>query len=390
MAVPRKLVVVPNAATRELWRIAESGAMDELEAVLPRADINARNEHGMTALMRAAYHGRTQMVRALLDHGADPNLTRNDNFTALSLAAFFGHAEIVGMLMQHGANTDVATRFGTSPYQWAKARSFGDVARCLEKRKEQAQRLAPSAVETEIEPKPKPKPGPKPEPEIKSALPVPPPVVRTLKEPPEIWDLVHEAPRNFNASTAFMARMGSVKAGVVIGAALFVVISGGAGAAYFFKHKIPSFTTPATAAKAPVTTAAPVTATTSAPQAAGSTSTTVLPTTAAEQPSVTSNPTAETAPIVEPEAPGGEGLPPATARRSRAFARSRAVPNDFNNEQTDRIQTVTTPPDPVPPKVDLRPADETRSKSPAAPPVGQQVISAPKNQQPKAKVIQWP
>ena len=115
--------MVPNAATRELWRIAESGHVDELESVLPHAEINARNEHGVTALMRAAYHGRGEMVRVLLEHGADPNLTRNDNFTALSLAAFFGHVEIVEVLMRHGANSDVATRFGTSPHMWATARS---------------------------------------------------------------------------------------------------------------------------------------------------------------------------------------------------------------------------------------------------------------------------
>ena len=116
MAVPRKLIVVPNPVTRELWRIAESGEMDELAAVLPQADINARNEHGMTALMRAASHGHVKVVRVLLEHGADPNVRRNDNFTALSLAAFFGHAEIVETLMRHGANAQVATRFGTSPH----------------------------------------------------------------------------------------------------------------------------------------------------------------------------------------------------------------------------------------------------------------------------------
>jgi len=88
MALPRKLIAVPNAATRELWRIAESGEMDDVEAVLSRADVNARNEHGMTALMRAAYHGRVRLVRVLLEHGADPNVTRNDNFTALSLRPF--------------------------------------------------------------------------------------------------------------------------------------------------------------------------------------------------------------------------------------------------------------------------------------------------------------
>src|SRR5689334_3491830 len=155
MAVPRKLIVVPNAATRELWRIADTGEMDDLEAVLSRADVNARNEHGMTALMRAAYHGRVQLVRVLLEHGADPNVTRNDNFTALSLAAFFGHAEIVDTLMQHGAKTDVATRFGTSPQIWAKARSYGDVARNLETRKDPSRKSVASSV---VRPEPKREP----------------------------------------------------------------------------------------------------------------------------------------------------------------------------------------------------------------------------------------
>ena len=82
----------------------------------------------------------------LLEHGADPNVRRNDNFTALSLAAFFGHAEIVETLMRHGANAQVATRFGTSPHMWAKARSFGDVARCLEAHRAKTSRGKASAT----------------------------------------------------------------------------------------------------------------------------------------------------------------------------------------------------------------------------------------------------
>src|SRR5687768_16462498 len=250
MAVPRKLVIVPNTATRELWRIAEAGEIDELEAVLSRADINARNEHGMTALMRAAYHGRIQMVRVLLEHGADPNLTRNDNFTALSLAAFFGHSEIVEMLIGRGARTDVATRYGTSAHMWAKARSFGDVAQCLQKRRQEQVVVPPPgptptsqvtssltsqltspltsrptskpAPLPELEPEPKPGLGFKPEltqPELTASQ----PAIRTLGEPPEIWDLVHEAPRDFSAGSAFVARVGSITAGVALGIAAFVV-----------------------------------------------------------------------------------------------------------------------------------------------------------------------
>src|SRR5918992_194827 len=189
MAVPKKLMMAPSPATRELWRAVEDGEIDEFEAVLPRAEINARNEHGMTALMRAARHGRLQMVRALLEHGADPNIARSDNFTALSLAAFFGHTEIVEVLLKHGARTDVATRFGTSPHMWAKARSFKDVERCLEKRGEEKEPVFAPPV----------------------ARPAPAPIaVKTLKDPPEIWDLVHEAPQHFDARSAFIARIRSV------------------------------------------------------------------------------------------------------------------------------------------------------------------------------------
>ncbi|HEX6284030.1 MAG TPA: ankyrin repeat domain-containing protein, partial [Pyrinomonadaceae bacterium] len=85
----------PDAATLDFWRAVEASQISEVEALLPRvADINVRNEHGVTALMRAAQHGHARVVRLLLAHGADANLVRNDKFTALSLAAFFGHTEV--------------------------------------------------------------------------------------------------------------------------------------------------------------------------------------------------------------------------------------------------------------------------------------------------------
>jgi len=41
-------------------------------------------------------------------------------------------------------------------------------------------------------------------------------VVRTLKDPPEIWDLVHEAPRAFNPGGAFVARLASGKTNLIM------------------------------------------------------------------------------------------------------------------------------------------------------------------------------
>lgn len=230
MSAVKKTDYLPEAATLDLWRVAENGDVNELAPVLPRVrDINAQNEHGVTALMRAAQYGHVKMVRALLEHGADANIKRNDKFTALALAAFFGHTEIVRVLMEHGADLQASTRHDTSPHMWATARTFNEVADQLEKPapvappapvvrpappKTQEQVAAPAVLP--INPKPV-----APQPDTKPAA-----VVRTLKDPPEIWDLVHEAPRGFNPRSAFLTRLQSIQAGWVFRAAAAVVLIG--------------------------------------------------------------------------------------------------------------------------------------------------------------------
>lgn len=396
MAVPRRFVVAPSAATRELWRVAESGEIDELAELLPQAEINARNEHGMTALMRAAYHGRVQMVRALLEHGADPNATRNDNFTALSLAAFFGHSEIVELLIGYGASTDVATRYGTSAHMWAKARSFGDVAQCLQKRRKDPVILPtpPTPMPTrsvhlkpDPEPELEPEPEPEPEPEFKleptQPKSQPSLEVKTLSEPPEIWDLVHEAPRNFSAGSTFVARVGSITAGVVFGVAAFLVVAGGAAGYWYWKNR------PQTLSKAPATA---VTSVTTLRPKASSASSTAPPVTqeAATTPAVTEPAAAAPAAVAPAENPSE--LPSITV--TEPVVPRRTTRRSVIKPQTTQtpIETATTaPPSPTTPKTESQNSSSTTNK-PAAP-LSPQLITQPKTQQPqqpKAKVIQWP
>lgn len=367
MAVPKKLMVVPNPATRELWRIAESGEIDELDAVLPRAEINARNEHGMTSLMRAARHGHVRMVRILLERGADPNVARGDNFTALSLAAFFGHTEIVEVLLNHGARTDVATRFGTSPHMWAKARSFGDVVRCIEKKGVDQREPAPSALKESTLKESAPKVS---TPKVSAPATV---AVRTLKDPPEIWDLVHEAPRQFNARSAFITRVRSIRLGFLLRAvALLLVVAGGTLAVLFWKG---------TLSRSSVSKAD------TPPQQLDS---------SAALPVSNSEPAVQT--VVPPEITDVESVnveaPAAivvtstnTIRRSRSLARSRSTPIN-----TPSINMIETAPAPAPPSVVSKPESRSESvtKNKTTTPLSPQMISPPKTSQPKAKVIQWP
>ncbi|KAK6620193.1 hypothetical protein RUM44_006594 [Polyplax serrata] len=66
------------------------------------ADVNIRaKQHGQTALMLAVSHGRLDMVKLLLEAGADPNIQDGDGSTALMCAAEHGHLEIVKHILGH-------------------------------------------------------------------------------------------------------------------------------------------------------------------------------------------------------------------------------------------------------------------------------------------------
>ena len=209
MAANLRQLNTPDVSA-DLLRIAEGGDVEELRCLLPRVvDINARNRHGMTALIKAAFVGHEAVVRVLLERGADPNVARNDSFTPLAIAAFFGHAETVKTLIEFGARTETLTRGGASARAWARARTFEEVARCLETH------APPKPVTTgrtlvAVEPAP-----------VEVA---PVAVVKTLKDPPEIWDLVHEVPRSFNPRSAFLSRITSMSRTFALGAFAAVLL----------------------------------------------------------------------------------------------------------------------------------------------------------------------
>lgn len=246
MAATLRQLNTPDV-TAELLRVAESGDVDELQCLLPRVvDINARNRYGTTALMKAAFFGHEPVVRRLLERGADPNLTRNDSFTALVLAAFFGHAETVKTLIEFGARTEAVTRAGASARTWAKARTFDEVARCLETHEPKkpvtvARRLVP--VETPVETT---------TPVETIPVAVTPAVVKTLKDPPEIWDLVHEEPRSFNPRSAFISRIMSSRKTFVLAACAVVLLIVGGGVSALMLRKSQQRVLPAEIPPAPI------------------------------------------------------------------------------------------------------------------------------------------
>ena len=73
-------------------------------------DVNIRAaQHGQTALMLAASHGRLDVVQLLVEAGTDINIRDEDGSTALMCAAEHGHASIVKYLLQN-PDTDVLAK----------------------------------------------------------------------------------------------------------------------------------------------------------------------------------------------------------------------------------------------------------------------------------------
>ncbi|CAH2273037.1 KN motif and ankyrin repeat domain-containing 2 [Pelobates cultripes] len=74
--------------------------IETVKQILSLGDVNCRaSQAGQTALMLAVSHGRLDVVRALLDYGADVNVQDHDGSTALMCACEHGHADIVSLLL---------------------------------------------------------------------------------------------------------------------------------------------------------------------------------------------------------------------------------------------------------------------------------------------------
>lgn len=70
-------------------------------------DINSQDNHGYTALMRAALYGNLLEVKSLLRNGANVGIQDNYGYTALMLAAINGYLEIVRELIRFVIDQEV-------------------------------------------------------------------------------------------------------------------------------------------------------------------------------------------------------------------------------------------------------------------------------------------
>ena len=80
----------------------------------------ADGAHSRNPVVGSARKGDAAAVRRLLDAGVDPNTRFRYDATALSYACDRGHVEVVRLLLERGAEVNVKdTFYGATPLSWA-------------------------------------------------------------------------------------------------------------------------------------------------------------------------------------------------------------------------------------------------------------------------------
>jgi ankyrin repeat protein len=95
--------------------------------VLAGTDLNLKDPFGGSSpIISAALFGKIEIVKILVDAGADVNFINNDGSTALHTAAFFCRPEIVKILQDNGIDKTIRNNMGSTAYE-SVAGAFKDV-----------------------------------------------------------------------------------------------------------------------------------------------------------------------------------------------------------------------------------------------------------------------
>jgi ankyrin repeat protein len=84
-----------------------------------KADVNAKQADGATALHWAVYRADAAMTDLLLQAGANPRVANSEGFTPLALAGLNGHAAILESLLKAGADPNEKLPRGETPLMMA-------------------------------------------------------------------------------------------------------------------------------------------------------------------------------------------------------------------------------------------------------------------------------
>lgn len=125
----------PKELGRLLWNMLDSYDVDVeyiKDIIAAGAELGgAMDTPGWTVLHRAARYGHVEVIKAMLEAGADLEIRDYNTMTPLHWMTNYGWIEMVKFLIELGASLEALDYFGFTPLHWAADRIRIDVAKLL-------------------------------------------------------------------------------------------------------------------------------------------------------------------------------------------------------------------------------------------------------------------
>lgn len=111
------------------------GHLDIVRMLVERgADVNSLDAHKWTPLMWAVHYRKDEIAKYLVDNGADVNLKNNDDTTPLSMALSDRQVDLAKYLIEHGADFNTPSELGVSGVSAAINSGNAELAELMIKR----------------------------------------------------------------------------------------------------------------------------------------------------------------------------------------------------------------------------------------------------------------
>ena len=109
----------------DIFEAARTGDLETVSKLIHEgADVNALDKHGTPAIYYAAWHDKLDVLKLLLDSGADVNKavdlelgsnSGRSDWTALHVATEWSNLNAINLLLDYGANINATSRTGRTP-----------------------------------------------------------------------------------------------------------------------------------------------------------------------------------------------------------------------------------------------------------------------------------
>ena len=123
---------VKSLKSTELMVASQNGDVEVVKMLLNKgADVNSKTSDGITALIWATLNGHIEVVKMLIDKGANVNANEGNGMTALIYASDKGYLDVVQSLLYKGADVNAKLSDGNTALIYAADKGYLDVVQAL-------------------------------------------------------------------------------------------------------------------------------------------------------------------------------------------------------------------------------------------------------------------